>query len=338
MSITEFGLIEKYFYQHTIKRKDVAVGIGDDCALLTVPNGQQLAITVDTLVAGVHFLATCSVDDLAWKAITVNLSDLAAMGAEPAWLSLAITLPEANEEWLEAFSTNFFECADYYGLQLVGGDTTRGPLTITIQAMGFVPPQAAALRSGAKPGDIIYVTGSIGDAGIGLAISSGKHKPKSKAHGDFLTARFNRPTPRVAVGIAIRQIASAAIDISDGLAGDLLHLLEASGVGATIDLDSLPLSEPLLSESDFEQAIQYALTTGDDYELCFTVPENKVEQLEKAIESTTCGYTKIGRVTGGKLINYTQKGKKVDLQLTGYLHFRPEEFVAKISLVKSDND
>ncbi|MCP3674201.1 MAG: thiamine-phosphate kinase, partial [Gammaproteobacteria bacterium] len=221
MSITEFSLIEKYFYQREAKRKDVAVGIGDDCALLNVPTGQQLAITVDTMVEGTHFLPSISAEDLAWKAIAVNLSDLAAMGAEPAWLSLALTLPETNKEWLKAFSDTFFECADYYGLQLIGGDTTRGPLAVTIQAMGFVPPKTASLRSGAKPGDVIYVTGTIGDAGLGLAIVTGKHECKNPDQAAKLVNQFNRPTPRVAAGIAIRQVASAAIDLSDGLAGDL---------------------------------------------------------------------------------------------------------------------
>ena len=325
MSITEFGLIEKYFYKRTINRKDVALGIGDDCALLNMPEGQQLATTTDTLVEGVHFLSCVTPEDLAWKAIAVNVSDLAAMGAEPAWLSLSITLPEVDNHWLEAFSKSFFDYANYYGLQLIGGDTTSGPLSITIQAMGFVPPHSASFRSGAKPGDLIYVTGNIGDAGLGLAILTGKHHTESKQHAAYLMDRFNRPTPRVAIGIALRQIASAAIDISDGLAGDLPHLLDASKAGAIIDLDSLPLSESLLAECNFEQAIEYALSSGDDYELCFTVPEDKIKQLEKALESTTCRFTKIGRVTGGKKIQFTEKGQKVDLQLSGYLHFKPDK-------------
>lgn len=324
MSITEFSLIEKYFYQRTIKRKDVTLGIGDDCALLNIPEGQQLAVTVDTLVQDIHFLSSATAEDLAWKAISVNLSDLAAMGAEPAWLTLAITLPETNENWLQAFSNSFFECADYYGLQLIGGDTTRGPLTITIQAMGFVPPLTALQRSGAKPGDIIFVTGNIGDAGLGLAICSGKHQPKSSTNGKQLQARFNRPVPRVAAGIAIRQIASAAIDLSDGLAGDLPHLLKESSVGAIIHLDKLPLSQALLAEVSFEQAVQYALSAGDDYELCFTVAEENLDKLENAFKSTNCSYTEVGRITGGTEFNYHQAGSKVALKLDGYTHFRPD--------------
>ncbi|MFT5520755.1 MAG: thiamine-monophosphate kinase, partial [Enterobacterales bacterium] len=247
MSITEFNLIEKYFYQKKEQRKDVVLGIGDDCALLNVPPGQQLAVTVDTMVENVHFLPSLSPEDLAWKVITVNLSDLAAMGAEPAWLTLALTLPEANETWLEAFSDSFFECVDYYGIQLVGGDTTSGPLAITIQAMGFTPLDSALKRSNAKPGDLICVTGNLGDAGLGLAISLGNHQAKSPEHKKTLIERFNRPTPRVAEGIALRNLASAAIDLSDGLAGDLLHILKESSVGAVVELDFLPLSDALIA-------------------------------------------------------------------------------------------
>jgi len=335
LSITEFALIEKYFYQRTGKRKDVALGIGDDCALLDIPQGQQLAITVDTLVEGIHFLPTVSAEDLAWKAIAVNLSDLAAMGAEPAWLTLALTIPEAKKNWLEAFSNSFFECADYYGLQLIGGDTTRGPLTVTIQAMGFVPPQHSLQRSGAKPGDVICVTGNIGDAGLGLAISSGKHKTTNQQHQSFLMSRFNRPSPRVAEGIAVRQIASAAIDLSDGLAGDLQHLLDASEVGATIEVESLPLSKSMTAECNIEDAIQYALSSGDDYELCFTVPEENLDRLEQAFKTTSCNYTKIGRITGGNQINYTQDGKQIDLRLSGYSHFKSSRSQSNHS-VKTD--
>jgi thiamine-monophosphate kinase len=321
LSITEFNLIEKYFYQKKEQRKDVALGIGDDCALLNVPSGQQLAVTVDTLVENVHFLPSISAQDLAWKAITVNLSDLAAMGAEPAWLTLALTLPEANEIWLEAFSSSFFECVDYYGIQLVGGDTTSGPLAITIQAMGFTPLDSALKRSNAKPGDIICVTGNLGDAGLGLAISLGKHTASSSENKKTLIERFNRPTPRVAEGIALRNLASAAIDLSDGLAGDLLHILKESSVGAVIELDFLPLSDALLTECGKQQAIQFALSAGDDYELCFTIAEQYLEKLKNAFKSTSCNFTQIGRIVGGNELTYCSAGKEVELELSGYKHF-----------------
>jgi len=333
VSITEFGLIEKYFYRPTNGRKDVSTGIGDDCALTDVPHGQQLATTVDTLVNGIHFLPSTLPEDLAWKSIAVNLSDLAAMGAEPAWMTLALTIPETDEQWLKVFNESFFECADYYGIQLIGGDTTRGPLTVTIQAMGFVPPGTAPLRSGANPGDAIYVTGTIGDAGLGLAISTGRHKPDSQENAQKLIERYLRPTPRVAVGLAIRNIASAAIDLSDGLAGDLPHILDASDVGAAIDLESLPLSDALKTECEFDQAIEYALCSGDDYELCFTVPEDNIDKLEKALKSTSCYYRSIGRITGGKGIRYMHRGSKRELEFGGYTHFKSE----RISSGKDDD-
>lgn len=322
MTISEFGLIKKYFKRASKGRKHVAVGIGDDCALTDVPNGQQLAITVDTLVKGIHFLPSTLPDDLACKAIAVNLSDLAAMGAEPAWMTLALTIPDTDEDWLAVFNQSLFKWADFYGIQLIGGDTTRGPLTITIQAMGFVPPKAAPLRSGAKAGDVIFVTGTIGDAGLGLSIITGEHKPVNEENSRFLVQRFNKPTPRVALGLAIRNIASSAIDLSDGLAGDLKHILESSNVGAIIELESLPLSEALLSECDLDRAIQYALSSGDDYELCFTVPEDDIEKLERSLKSTGCVYKQIGRITGGSGITYIQDGNTVDLQMSGYSHFK----------------
>lgn len=323
MAITEFALIEKYFHQKTAERKDVALGIGDDCALLNVPDGQQLAITIDTMVENIHFLPSKTPEDLAWKAVAVNLSDLAAMGAEPAWLSLALTLPETNEAWLEAFSKSFFEAADYYGLQLIGGDTTRGPLTVSIQAMGFVPPEKSLKRSGASPGDLICVTGTLGDAGLGLAMATGEHRAKNPLNQEFLISRFNRPTPRVAAGIALRQMATAAIDLSDGLAGDLQHLMKASNVGVSIELDLLPLSEQLTSECSDEEAIQYAMSSGDDYELCFTIPEDKVDILRQSFKSTGCDFTVIGRIQGGNEANYTYKGESSQIELSGYQHFKP---------------
>ncbi len=323
MGITEFALIEKYFYQRASKRKDVILGIGDDCALLSCPEGQQLAMTMDTLVEGVHFLPSTSAEDLAWKAIAVNLSDLAAMGAEPAWLTLGLTLPETNKKWLKAFSDSFFDCAAYYGLQLIGGDTTSGPLTVTIQATGFVPNEAALKRSGAKPGDVICVTGTLGDAGFGLQLASGEREIKSKKRSAHFLNRYNQPGPRVAAGIALRNLATSAIDISDGLVGDLNHILKASGVGAIIAVDDLPISEPLYAECTQQQAIQFALSAGDDYELCFTAAEDDLERLDKALKTTGCVYTPIGRIIGGNKIHYTQNGETIKMNnLSAYEHFK----------------
>lgn len=322
MSVSEFSLIEKYFHQQDISRKDVVLGIGDDCALLDIPAGQQLAVTVDTLVEGVHFLTDSSPSDLGWKAIAVSLSDLAAIGAEPAWLSLALTILKSESSWLESFSVGLFECADYYGLQLIGGDTSRGPLSVTVQAMGLVPPGAALQRSSAKPGDLICVTGHLGDAGMGLEIATGRREVQQVAQKDYLLKRFNRPVPRVSAGIAMRHIASAAIDLSDGLAGDLPHILTASGVGATINLDKLPLSTALVAQCNSEDAIHYAITSGDDYELCFTVAEEKLDTLTKALKSSGNDYTVIGRITGGSCLRYTQHDKVYDKDFTGYTHFK----------------
>lgn len=324
MSFSEFSLIKQYFDRGHVKRKDVKLGIGDDCALLEIPQGQQLAVTVDTMVENVHFLATVSAKDLAWKSIAVNLSDLAAIGAEPTWLTLALTLPETRSEWLNEFSSSFFEYADHYGLQLIGGDTCRGPLSITIQAMGFVPIDSGLKRSGANPGDLIFVTGSLGDAGLGLEIASGQCDIECCDDQRFLLERFNRPTPRVAVGIALRRLATSAIDLSDGLAGDLQHILTASGVGAEIDLDKLPLSTALLAQCDFDSAMGFAVASGDDYELCFTVAEDNLEQLGQVMKGTGCDYGIIGRITGSGGLTYTHNNQIYDKTFSGYRHFQAD--------------
>jgi len=321
LSLSEFALIEEYFFQRTTKRKDVHIGIGDDCAVLECPEGQRLAVTMDTLVEGIHFLPNTPAEELAWKAISVNLSDLAAMGAEPAWLSLALTLPQSNTQWLKEFSDSFFDCAAYYGLTLVGGDTTTGPLSVTIHATGFVPADTALKRSGAKPGDVICVTGTLGDAGLGLQISLGKHLTNNDENKNFLLNRLHQPSPRVAVGLALRNIATSAIDISDGLAGDLLHVLQASEVGGMIEISDLPFSEALIAETTAEEAIILALSAGDDYELCFTVAEDDLEAMDKALKITGCAYTAIGRITGGTQLKLHKNGEPVDLKLSSYEHF-----------------
>jgi thiamine-monophosphate kinase len=322
LSISEFAIIEKYFSRNLKKRNDVFLGIGDDCALVKTPSSQLLAVTVDTMVEGVHFMPSLGAEDLAWKAIAINLSDLASMGAEPAWLTLSLTLPEVNEEWLETFSNSFYDCIDYYNLQLIGGDTCSGPLSITVQAMGFVPPQSNLKRSTAKPGDLICVTGFLGDAGLGLTLCKDSQKSSSSVNCAYLTERLHRPIPRIATGIALRHVATAAIDISDGLSSDLKHLTAASSVAATVDLDCLPLSEALLSECNLDEAISYAISAGDDYELCFTVAEKDLAKLDQAFKSTTCGYTKIGRITSGQDITYLRNGQPVDINASGYEHFK----------------
>jgi len=262
--MNEFELIDHFFAQQKQSRSDVVLGIGDDAALLQVPPDQLLVTSTDTLISGVHFPIDTSPYDIGYKSLAVNLSDLAAMGAEPAWVMLALTLPQNNENWLKEFTRGFFELIHRYKLQLVGGDTTRGPLSITVQAMGFVPPGMALRRDGAKPDNAIYVTGNLGDAGFAL---QQKTEP-------FMNC-LNRPEPRIETGLALRGIASSAIDISDGLAADLGHILKASGVGATVDVTALPISSELRAAVGQEKAWQLALSAGDDYELCFTAPTDK---------------------------------------------------------------
>ena len=243
------------------------------------------------------------------------------MGARPAWITLALTLPNDDEEWLAQFSKGLFHLANQYHIQLIGGDLTHGPLSVTITAFGFVPTQKALLRSHAKPSDLIYVTGTLGDAGLALAYLNKKIKLNAN-DADIVLKRFYRPEPRLAIGEQIRDIAHAAIDISDGLAADLNHILKASHVGANIIVDALPLSTTLKQALPQNQAIELALTAGDDYELCFTVPSNMKEALEKKLSSIECHYTCIGniRVQLG-LDLHDQHGKPYEGNILGYQHF-----------------
>ena len=322
MACGEFSLIARYFDRVKSMRLDVETGIGDDCALLNIPEKKTLAISTDTLVAGNHFLPDIDPADLAYKALAVNLSDLAAMGAEPAWLTLALTLPAADEAWLESFSDSLFMQLNYYDMQLIGGDTTRGPLSMTLGIHGFVPPGRALKRSGAKPGDWVYVTGTPGDSAAGLAILQDRLVVESAADADYLLARHLRPMPRVLQGQALRDLASSAIDLSDGLISDLGHILKASGCGARIDLDAMPLSDVLLRHAEREQALRWALSGGEDYELCFTVPELNRGALDVAIGQLGARFTCIGQISAeADGLQLMQSGKPVQLDLQGYDHF-----------------
>jgi thiamine-monophosphate kinase len=278
VALGEFQLIERFFTRQPVTRADVALGVGDDCALLRVPEGMLLAVTMDTLVEGRHFPQGTDPALLGHKTLAVNLSDLAAMGAEPAWITLSLSLPAVDEAWLTAFATGLFSLAQQHDVQLAGGDTVRGPLSITLQAHGFVPPGQALRRDGACVGDIVYVTGTLGDAGAGLRIALGELTATEPAAG-FLRQRLDAPTPRVAWGRALRGIASAAVDISDGLAADLGHILEASGAGASLRLADLPLSVALCETVGDGEARRLALSAGDDYELCFTAPPSLAERI-----------------------------------------------------------
>ena len=322
MPASEFSLIDHYFAAHSLRRPDVALGIGDDCALLIPPTGQQLVVTMDTLVADVHFFAAADPEGLGHKALAVNLSDLASMGAVPAWAMLALTLPKADEDWLERFCRGLFALADRHGMQLVGGDTTHGPvITITIQAHGFVPPGLALRRDGAQPGDSVYVTGTPGDAGLALAAAFGKAAVAPEYRG-YIQERLDRPEPRLTEGLALRGIASAAIDVSDGLVQDLGHILERSRVGARLDVDRLPLSPALIASLNRDAAIVTALAGGDDYELCFTVPPERAAHLESVAAGWECRCTRVGVIAGEPGVQLVRAdGSAFLLERSGYDHF-----------------
>lgn len=322
MSCGEFELIARYFNRVTSSRRDVEKGIGDDCALLNVSEKQTLAISTDTLVAGVHFLRDIHPADLGYKAVAVNLSDLAAMGADPAWLTLALTLPEIDEDWVAAFSDSLFELLDYYDMQLIGGDTTRGPLSMTLGIHGLVPVGRALKRSGAKPGDWIFVTGTLGDSAAGLSLLQHRHRLNDPAVHEALIKRHLRPMPRVLQGQALRGLATSAIDISDGLISDIGHVLTASRVGARLNLDALPLSAALRDHFEPELVLKWALSGGEDYELCFTVPEVNRGALDVALGHFGVPYTCIGQIAPeSEGLTLLENGKPRSVDLKGFDHF-----------------
>jgi thiamine-monophosphate kinase len=321
LALSEFDLIRRYFTQGGPAGGDLVLGVGDDCALLRPPPGKELAVTIDTLVEGVHFAPGVDPEGLGHKALAVNLSDLAAMGAEPAWVSLALTLPRSDPAWLEGFSGGFLALAKASGVRLVGGDTTRGPLSITVAAHGFVEPGMALRRDGARPGDLVYVTGAIGDAGIALLVQQGEYRPQRGAAD--MDLRLERPSPRIEAGRALVGIASAAIDISDGLLSDLGHICEGSGVGADLELQRIPLS-PAVTEY-LEQGGQWdrVLTGGDDYELCFTVPPQQLDALEIVGKQLDCGVTRVGSIGPEPGVRCRMgDGSELSLSSSGYEHFK----------------
>jgi len=319
---SEFSIIQQYFQNLTTSsRDDVLLAIGDDCALLQCPAGQSLAVSIDTLVEGVHFFADVDAKSLGHKSLAVGLSDLAAMGARPAWFTLALSLPEINEPWLAGFSQGLAELATEHDIQLVGGDTTRGPLTISIQVHGFVQAENALKRSGARAGDKVYVTGTLGDAGAALQLQLGKltnnHLTADDCH--HFQQRLEQPIPRVAIGQTLIGLASSAIDISDGVLADLGHILEQSQVGACLDLATLPLS-PMLEKMNRIDAEVLALQSGDDYELCFTVPAELTAQVEEILGDLCSQIGVITQEQGISIIN----GQAQLSQITGkgYDHFK----------------
>jgi thiamine-monophosphate kinase len=315
----EFELIRHYFTDRAIQREDVHLGIGDDGAVLRVPAGQELVVSVDSLLADVHFPKDLPPAAVGHRSLAVNLSDLAAMGAEPAWALLALSLPQAEPAWIGEFARGFFALAERYRVALVGGNLARGPSNITITVHGFLPADQALQRKGARPGDQVFVSGWLGDAASGLqSLLAGK----PMADDDACIQRFCFPEPRVQAGLGLRGIASAAIDVSDGLAADLGHLLEASGVGAKLQVERLPLSPSLLQHCTREQALNLALAGGDDYELCFTVPRENMALLKSRQHALGCSVNRIGEITGsGSLRCLQDDGSEWPLPVAGYEHF-----------------
>lgn len=317
MAVGEFDLIRRYFAERTPRNGAVHLGIGDDCALLAGDSAYEWAVTVDAMVEGVHFLPDCDPADLGHKCLAVNLSDLAAMGAEPAAVTLALTLPRSDESWLEAFTGGFFALAGRYGVELAGGDTTRGPCTVlSVQAMGRVPAGQALRRSGARPGNGVYLTGRLGDAGLGLKIATGAWPAVS----DEALQRLHRPEPRVAAGLALRGVAHACIDVSDGLAADLGHILAASGVGATLDWDCLPLGAAMVDYVAATGDWRFPLGCGDDYELCFTAPGDPADVLAR-VAAADCSCVCIGRIEAEPGLRLQRQGRLETLDHCGYRHF-----------------
>ncbi|MGB5602382.1 MAG: thiamine-phosphate kinase [Gammaproteobacteria bacterium] len=321
MAFGEFDLIKKYFLSSS-NRADVSLGIGDDCAIVSIPEGRELAVTTDTLVDTVHFPAGTAPEDIAYKAIAVNLSDLAAMGATPAWLTLALSLPSVDEDWVKAFSDTFKKTAGQYNVQLIGGDTTRGPLSITVQALGLIDPAHCMRRDSASPGDAIYVSGTLGDAATGLRIiQQGQAADRNET---WLINRLNRPEPRVELGIRVAAYCKCAIDISDGLAADLGHVLAASHCGATVYKDRLPLSRQLVEYSINRDEVDWELVLagGDDYELCLVVAADNEDKLLSVAGELSLPLTRIGVIEQQQSLSIIDRtGAKLLLDDTGYEHF-----------------
>ena len=313
----EFELIERFFTGRGAVRDDVRLAVGDDAAVLTPRIGAELVLALDTIVADAHFPADTGARFVGHRVLAVNLSDLAAMGAEPAWALLGLTLPAADESWLAGFAAGLDELARRFGVALVGGDTTRGPLAATVTVGGWVPRGEALKRSGAKPGDDLWVSGTLGDAGAGLAILQARLAAGGAAREELLR-RFLLPEPRVGLGVALRGIASACIDISDGLAGDLEKLCRASGVGARLDCTQLPRSAQLLEAAGEEAAMRFALSAGDDYELLFTAAATARHQIESLVPVTPV--SRIGAITATPGVHLQGAGPERDL-VHGFDHF-----------------
>lgn len=313
--MNEFALIQRYFAGLTPPGADVLLGIGDDAALLQAPPGEVLVVSTDTLVAGRHFPRDTPAEAVGWKALAVNLSDIAAMAATPRWVTLALTLPEVPERWLHAFAQGFATLARQYGVCLVGGDTTQGPLSITMTVLGSVPLGQALRRSGAKAGDALAVTGTLGDAALAL-----QHWQQGRAVIPALRQRLDCPSPRLQEGLALRGLATAGLDVSDGLAGDLGHILHASGVGATLFAEALPRSAEFDAHAG-DDALSLQLHGGDDYELLLTIPPQHLAEARLRLSALGTPLTVIGTIQPEPGLRLRHNGYVQTLEARGYQHF-----------------
>jgi thiamine-monophosphate kinase len=320
-TLGEFELIERFFRRST---RQTVLGVGDDAALLAPTAGCELAVSVDMLVAGRHFFPDVDPEALGHKTLAVNLSDLAAMGATPRWALLAGAMPQADPVWLTAFTRGFFALADAHRVDLVGGDTTQGPLNLCVTILGEVPAGQALRRSGARKGDAIYVSGTLGDAALALAHFRGR-VALERDELERCERSLLRPEPRVALGERLRGIATSAIDVSDGLTGDLGHVLDASGVGATVELNALPRSQAIsrrLGGATGSLALECLLAGGDDYELCFTAPESRAGEIRALAAALTVPLARIGTISEGPgLVVLNERGAALLELPRGFDHF-----------------
>jgi thiamine-monophosphate kinase len=317
---TEFNIIDKYF---TRPSQNADLSVGDDAALIQISAGHQLAISTDMSVAGTHFLENCPAYFVGWKSLAVNVSDMAAMGATPKWATLAIALPKIDENWLAEFSRGFFACADAFGISLIGGDTTRGPINISVQIMGEVPIGKALRRDGAKAGDEIWVSGTLGEAALGLAQLQNKlnENSLSEAERKICIDALQAPHPRVALGLALQDIANSAIDISDGLLADLGHVLERSKLGANLYWEQIPHVN-IINSIDVKKLQSLSLAGGDDYELCFTAPASEHDLILEIGKKLNFKLSAIGETTQETKLNlYDKNHQLIELKSTGYDHF-----------------
>ena len=319
--MSEFDIIQNYFAQQGLSRDEVILGIGDDAAITKIAPGLEQVITTDTLISGVHFPVDTPPEAIGHKSLAVNLSDLAAMGAEPVWFTMNLSLPEYDKDWLNRFVSGLFALAAKHNICLIGGDTVKGPLSISIQAAGQLPAGSALRRAGAQAGDKIFVSGFIGDAALAFACRGGQLGISGK---DLLKVKeaLNKPEPRILLGQKLRGFATSAIDISDGLSADLTHILVASGCGATIDLQKLPLSEIFLKHGQQIGGHGLALGFGDDYELCFTAPEKSVGKIIKIGQQLNCPVTVIGEIEKEPGLRFQDVyGLNISITKKGHDHF-----------------